>query len=340
MAKRFLHWRWAALAFLLAACGDAPFDTVRVATFNMYVGLELEQKAKEFEQSGDVAQVAGEILAAFRASRPEARIAAAAKELAQRRPDFIALQEAVSFTVTPFYAIDFIAALVEAIRQAGGPEYAVLSVDNLTLSEPIQSGGIALMVGQFKDREAILYRKDFELQGTPLRQPLAAHRPPIPYGGKELVFTRSLLGGRFAARGQQPLTLFATHLDQANLGTVQSDQAAEILTTLQPYLDDENLVLVGDFNSSEGETTYALIPPFGLSDTFRLLHPADPGFTCCSASDLSNPAPIATSRIDLIFSRSRRWQAASSEIILNSREALWPSDHFGVMTVFRRPPEP
>jgi len=302
----------------------------------MYTGFDAETKLADFETGGDPLAIASAILADFQANEPLLRIDLASKELAGLAPDFIALQEVTLFTVSPLFSVDYLTELIKKIKDNGGPDYERISIDNLTLSDTVDLGLLIPATVIYKDREAILYKKEFKIKGEVLMKKLSSHRDGFIYNGQEYVFFRSLLGGRFRYGSDQIISIFSTHLDQVYLEDVQKNQMHEIIDTLSLYMNDENLVLMGDFNSEEGDETYSLLSAAGLIDTFRFANPNDEGLTCCSLADLSNTDPMPYQRIDLIFNKSTKWTPVESTVILNTRDSIWPSDHFGVMTTFEK----
>jgi endonuclease/exonuclease/phosphatase family metal-dependent hydrolase len=136
-----------------------------------------------------------------------------------------------------------------------------------------------------------------------------------------------------------------THLE-AFSNFYRSAQALELLagplaTTSLP------VVLVGDLNSApddpifneqgspfNGTNPYDLLTGSGFVDTWALLHPQDPGFTCCNEADLLNPVPTLFQRIDHVLLRAGGTAYRSKVIGIDpanrTPEGLWPSDHAGV----------
>lgn len=303
----------------------------------MYVGFDVEARLSEFESGGDIAAIAADIFSDFQNSNPTERIKAAARELAALSPDFIGLQEVTLFIAAPLFSFDYLSLLIEEIRKAGGPDYEYLVIENMALDESVSTGlGFPIAV-YFSDSEALLYKKDFSVKEEYLSKRLGTYREPVSYDDEEIVFYRSLLGSRFFYGGRNIASVFTTHLDQDYLGTVQPSQMSEILDLLSEYEGDDNLILMGDFNSEEGDQTYEFAPAEGFIDTYRSVS-EDEGLTCCNLSDLSNKEAMPYQKIDLIFNKSSKWRAVKSEIILNTREPIWPSDHFGVLTTFQKVP--
>ena len=318
------------------SCGNKPKDRITAVTFNMYTGFDVETRVAEFETGGDPKIIAQEIINDFESTLPKERISLIAGEIVKSSPDFVGLQEVTLFTVFPTIAVDFLEELKNEIKAQGGGEYESIVIDNLTLRETIDTGTPIPASVAYQDREAVFYKKEFKIQGEAVKYQLPSHRDPVTFNGEEIIFYRGLVGARFKYGNDQLVSFFSTHLDQAYLGDIQKNQMQDILDFLREYSSDENLVLVGDFNLREADDTYKLAPAFGFTDTFRLLNPDAQGFTCCNVADLSNLEPTASEKIDTIFYLSDKWEPVESRVSFNTRNSIWPSDHFGVTTVFER----
>jgi hypothetical protein len=101
-----------------------------------------------------------------------------------------------------------------------------------------------------------------------------------------------------------------THLDTGQLSpSIQLAQAQELLATAGST--SLPIIYAGDFNSSADDPsdptfpTYKTLIDAGLGDAWTVANPSDPGFTCCEGSDLINPDPTLTQRIDLQCSLRR-----------------------------------
>jgi endonuclease/exonuclease/phosphatase family metal-dependent hydrolase len=135
-----------------------------------------------------------------------------------------------------------------------------------------------------------------------------------------------------------------THLE-AFSNFYRTAQAFELLsgpvtTTSLP------VVLAGDLNSApddpvfsegspyDGINPYDVLTGSGFVDTWVLLHPQDPGFTCCNEPDLLNPVPTLFQRIDHVLLRDGGTAYRSKVIGVDpanrTADGLWPSDHAGV----------
>ena len=136
-------------------------------------------------------------------------------------------------------------------------------------------------------------------------------------------------------------TFFDTHLESFH-PLVRQAQAAELAAIVGAV--EGPLVLAGDLNSlpgTEGAAILAAPPPFGpgLVDVWAALHPNQPGFTCCFAEDLADPALLLDVRIDYVMVRGLRPLTARVLGAAPGDHAtgLWPSDHAGVTASLKVP---
>jgi endonuclease/exonuclease/phosphatase family metal-dependent hydrolase len=133
-----------------------------------------------------------------------------------------------------------------------------------------------------------------------------------------------------------------------NAGTI----VQHTLELLQLAADTTTLPLVfgGDFNTtaddpsnpSTGLVYQTLInPQTRLTDAWKLLHPNQPGFTCCQDAKLLNPRSTFTHRIDLILFRGLagvdNMKVFGDLPSDRTPSGLWPSDHAGVVATLRGP---
>jgi len=362
------------LSAMLALCLLFPLVTqanqeVSVVTFNMYVGFDTKDMLCQCTQPKNInfTEIAKEIYDEFMGNKPLDRIDIAARELASRSPDFIGLQEAVKLKWPLKDTIDFLEIFLQKINQYSGQygkKYKALYRENFNQGKTLSICGIDIKASMV-DREAIVYNAEYDIEKeSVVTKTLSAYREPIDLGdGNQFIFKRGLLGARFKKSDGTRLTLFTTHIDEYVTGEIHDDQVKEILQTIEPFQNDEHIVLVGDFDMEEGkDKNYEAILSLGFKDSYRMANPEDPGLTCCNLPKLDNLMPQAFQKVDLIFTKSDMWQPSLSEIILNSRRIdvpetmlqaseiedtlsaysyeggdIWVSDHYGVMTLFESP---
>lgn len=142
--------------------------------------------------------------------------------------------------------------------------------------------------------------------------------------------------------GEEKVALFNTHLSwKANENEIRMKQTLELETFVQKKARGLPGALMGDLNAGpDTPSVVYLRETLKWCDTFKAVNPGDPGLTW----DYRNPyaeaerEKMAERRIDYIFVRE---QAGPFKKILSSRVvsrepqgAIWPSDHFGVLTEF------
>jgi endonuclease/exonuclease/phosphatase family metal-dependent hydrolase len=297
--------------------------------------------------------------AELQASNIPGRVNALATEIAARKPEILALQEASLWRFGPTTETattvlwDQIALLLSALDKAGVP-YDVVAVNHLTdLAAPGDLIGGALRI---TDRNALLVRSDlrppqFHLSNVHARTFAAG----LPFAGTTLEAGWISIDVHM---GNRQFRVVTTHLqgpipgvDAATL--VQEAQAAELLRDLRNL--QVPVVICGDFNSDanggsfvDATPTAALIAAAGYPEVWPATHGVgDPGLTWPYFLEDQFPAPPfflpfpPQERIDLFFSRGM--DASSSALVIVPLPAdpaaplqpLFASDHAGVIAVFQ-----
>lgn len=336
------------------ARADDDGDELTVMSRNLYFGADLGPVITAPNPPAFFAAVAAAYTAA-QATDFAGRAKAWAKEIDETDPDLIGLQEAVlwrtqtpaDFSPTPnatAVAADFVQLLLNELR-ARGLRYSVAATQT---GYDVEAPGLfpfGFMDVRLTQREVILVRKGAGLrlsnvQGgqytAKVTVPTAVGPIPLPWAWASVDVQADGNRFRFAT----------THLDPTS-GAAQVAQAAEFLAG--PGNTALPLVWVGDFNSlANGEPVTGAVPATftypnliaaGFIDAWREDHPSDPGFTCCHASNLLNPAPTLDERIDLVLFRGP-FEVREAEIVGEHPDdrlasGLWPSDHAGVVATLQ-----
>lgn len=141
------------------------------------------------------------------------------------------------------------------------------------------------------------------------------------------------------AAGQPPIVFFNTHFDHRG-PQARLNSARLVRKQISELAKDCAVIVMGDFNSSEGSGPYGAL--FGAAagqdspvvDCYRVAHPdrtdkegTGSGFKAENTSG---------ARIDWIAC-SREWKVLQAEIDRTQREGRTPSDHFPVTVILRRP---
>ena len=184
------------------------------------------------------------------------------------------------------------------------------------------------LVGYRESRFALVAQGDFWLSETPT------------IAGSEswdAALTRicSWVRVRDQSTGRE-LVFANTHFDHK--GVVARQEASRVLSKqLSEVAKGVPAILVGDLNITEDNPAYAVLvrptTPGAIAwiDAYRAVHPARapdeasfPGFN----------GGTAGSRIDFIF-HTPHFVANTSEIVRNSRDGRFPSDHYAVTAILR-----
>ena len=352
----------AATLALVTACPSAHADdqsrgsngspTLKVMTRNVYLGGDI------FGPIGapDVAEFERRTQALWdevKKTNFPFRSKLLAAEVERTRPDLIGLQEVALWrrgpkgvkdgSATPATRVkyDFLALLRRALRRSGLQYRVGVRQQETDLEAPIEDGfDVRLTI-----RDVILVRERHGLRITGRQSANYASEITIgvPTTPPQSLTTKR---GWTAVDGRvdgQRFRFVNTHLEAA-LDTTRVEQATELLAPGGPVRVRRPVLLVGDMNSDPegrgglGAGAYDLIDGAGFDDAWLQTSNA-PGLTCCINSDLSETTPSFDSRIDLIFTNSRRLRPVRTITVgtrpRDRRRGLWPSDHGGVVTTVR-----
>lgn len=338
------HVRAAAIAVIVAVMGApalAGGEDLRVATMNQYLGADLGPLLSATTPDAFFAAVEA-TLAQIAANDFPRRARAQARQIAERQPHLVGLQEVFRLTLDgatgapPFR--DHLSDLLDALAELGANYYVAAEVVNVDVAIPLPSGG-ALGV---RDRDVILARGD--VPAVPLALPgclfpsadgcnyAVAAGFATPLG--PLTLPRGFVVVEAMAAGQN-VRFANTHLEVAGLPPFfQASQAAELIARLSalPNPAGAPLLIVGDLNSSPTDPSpaapYHQLAAAGYIDTWLLVPGNRPSFTCCQASDLRNRRSTLSDRIDLIFVNTLPARVQANALG-NERApgGIWPSDH-------------
>lgn len=340
-----------------------PHPTVTIMTQNMDDGTD---------QTYIIAALTGAIpgftvpdavdltFAELQASNFEGRVGLMAAQIAEKRPEIVAIQEVALWRTGPdpntatTVLIDQLGLLVSALK-AGSVPYDVVAVNRLSdLALP----GNEIGALRFTDRNAVLVRSD--LRPTQLHLSNVHARTfdaALPFSGLNVT------AGWISAdvrMGNKRFRFVTTHLESAIPGVpeatdVQVAQAQELIHELRNLTIP--VVICGDFNSDanggsfvDATPTAGLIQEAGYAETWPATHGAgDPGLTWPFYLEDQFPAPPffapfePVERIDLFFSKGMT--AVSSDLVVTpapppdpsnpSPPPPFASDHAGVIAVFQ-----
>jgi endonuclease/exonuclease/phosphatase family metal-dependent hydrolase len=322
--------------FASTAAADDRDRHIKVMTRNMDAGTDfnLITTATDFNQA--VADTIGEILQ----SRIPERAARLAAEIAEAKPDVIALQEVTTWEI-PIMSenYDQLDLLMKSLR-AAGQHYKLAAIQDLTHIEIPD-------VISYTDRNAVLVRSGqpsvLGSESHIYEQKMYFQLPDetvVPFLGGWLTVDLKLQDCRFR--------FVTTHLESAVSGVSETfewqlNQANELIDNLNNSLLP--VILAGDFNSDADHTgnypsdmtgSYDYIVSSGYDDAWNERHHASSGFTWPLFGEdlMAGQSIMPLERIDLIFSNGLDPDSVDRTGITPDETGLYASDHAGVVAVF------
>jgi endonuclease/exonuclease/phosphatase family metal-dependent hydrolase len=325
-------------AFVPAASAENRDIHVKVMTRNMDPGVDPAAVALAETQADFEAAIAGII----QSNIPE-RAKLMAAEIAQTKPDLVALQEATIWKIelmSPVVEYDQLN-LLQYYLQKFGQHYKVAAIQKLTAVE------LPGVLG-YTDRNVILVRSDLppdqlyvSRPETHLYQALMSF--PVSFQTDPLSVLRGWMSVDVKIQGSR-FKFVTTHLEAPLPGIdVTKDLQFAQAMQLMEDLEDVKLpiIMAGDFNSDAEHTnnyppdntgSYDYIVGSKFSDAWDELRPNNPGFTW-SLYPVAGIDFAPFERIDLAFSNGPE-AVSIMRTGLNKVNGLYASDHAGVVAVF------
>jgi endonuclease/exonuclease/phosphatase family metal-dependent hydrolase len=221
-----------------------------------------------------------------------------------------------------------------------------LDADVVLLQEvpwTIRTGNVAKLLGQRLGYNYLYIRADgnknlilFE-QGEAILSRYDLTDPRfIAYTSRASYFDRRVALGVTVLTPWGNLGLVVTHLtsDSLSVAELQAKQ-------LQDFVEAQaNVVTLaaGDFNSPENSPQILKLAQV-WQDTYRAIHPNEPGYTCCIDDLQAQAEKPVNERIDYIFLAHHQgdsWKVSTAEKVFDHAFAVnngwqWASDHEGLM---------
>jgi endonuclease/exonuclease/phosphatase family metal-dependent hydrolase len=324
---------------------------IRVMTQNMNPGADIAAVAFADDP---IAAISDTITSIFESRIPD-RAAIVAEEIAQNKPDLVALQEATRWMISTqsngIMVLDQLEQLLLKLK-AKGQHYKVVAAHELTSLDinpanfGIDPATIDLQEISYTDRDVVLVRSDLhpgqlKVLGSEIHEYDTIME--FPAFGTMIPVLRGWISVDMKANGSR-FKFVTTHLESPVDDAYKPIQVAQA-DQLMAELNKSNfpVILAGDFNSDAEPThyydldstdSYNHIVMAGFSDAWDVLHPdpEDFGYTWPIAMDSINPeTPIE--RIDLVFSNGP--QPISIKMIgVNPVDDLFASDHAGIVAEF------
>jgi endonuclease/exonuclease/phosphatase family metal-dependent hydrolase len=353
-----LYWLLGVLACIGACDNDAKTmqastatTALKVMSRNLYLGANFE----DILNATSLAEIPARVDAFWQTVQQSdlpGRIHLVVEEIAAEQPDILALQELELFRVqipsnfnaaSPVVDAETTAPmgdllpLLQAEMEARGLDYGPpIALNTLTDTElPAENSQGQRYDFRLTDRDAIFVRPGIlpsNVQTKPFSKDVT-----VPIGGfTSGVVARLVRGYTMVSLLVQgiPFTFVNSHLEVGGLvAAFQEAQAEELAATLATIKG--TVILAGDFNSpadGSGTKSYATLTRT-FTDAWTQQNPSDPGPTCCT--QLSDPAPSHTERIDLILFRGNvradRILRIGMDPAQRTQGSLWPSDHLGLV---------
>jgi hypothetical protein len=304
------------LAALLLAGGAAPAGaeedgvTLSVMTRNQYFGGDLLAVATSPDAASFMAAARAVLMDIAASNFPE-RAQALAREIAERRPHIVGLQEVYDFRLNgsntgapPF--LDQLQVTKAALAALGADYVVVASVQNLSLTLPVDldGDGVAESMVSVMDRDVILARGDIAAAVT--QAPFSTHcERPSADGGPGCNFVWRAVASTplgvaidlergFVAvdvtLGGRDFRIVNTHLEIENLSAdpmapfIQAAQASELKALVDALSAGKTVVVLGDINSTPVDPLFPdpfagpFVRPFRqFTDGVDLWNTATPG---------------------------------------------------------------
>jgi len=343
----------ALVAAAAAGCKDddgglvGPGTPISVFTHNLYLGSDITPLAL-LTSPDTLPDATATLWANVQASNFPERAKVLAAQIVAAAPDLVALQEVTLYRRqvpsdhTPGdgtanateVVLDFLATLMGEIDAQGGGYHVVGESPNVDAEVPVNDGAGAVFDLRLTDRDVILARDTIATSNFVAAS--FSNKAAFSAGGASgvpIVLTRGFCRADVVA-GDAHFTFANSHLEIQSIPLVGSAQAGELVAALGGTPDP--VLLLGDFNSAPGATSYKLLTGTGpYRDAFDTGGTGS-GFTCCQADDLQNPASNANERIDLVLYRGR-FRVNDVTVLGTDPDTgrtpggRWPSDHFGVL---------
>jgi endonuclease/exonuclease/phosphatase family metal-dependent hydrolase len=306
---------------------------IRVATYNLYLGADLEMLLLDDSGRTDPQAAFDEVQRQLRVTAFPDRVDAVAAALCTQAPDLVGLQEVCLWRADGEVLWDYEAELLAALSRQG------VEYEHVVGQRTFHGWGVVPVDGQevrldLAGSNTVLRRVDSPVEVEATASGLYGNAFTVPASGFRIEAT--LDRGWSAARCTVPggdgrrFAFVDTHTEAYD-DAARDIQRDELLSTLTHRT--ETVVVVGDFNAGPGSVGM----PEGFVDAWVAAgHPSEgpAAATCGQAGDLSNEESTLQDRIDYVWVRGAGVRSATR---IGGRPedrtpaGLWPSDHAGVV---------
>ena len=335
----------------LAASAEAANPRpVKVMTRNLYLGADLNPAITATTVPEFLAANAHIFSVVQQTNFPE-RAVALAREIADADPTLIGLQEVAIWysgafnDPTPATTVeyDFLASLQEELVRVGAPYDVVRVQAEADIEGPagaphfkdfrlVQRDVILVKAGQ-GDEVKLTNDQSGNFDSTLVLTTGTGQQIPVKRGWVSVDATVNRRTFRFVN----------THLEAFH-PLIRLEQAQELIAPTGPIggSAEDDVILVGDINSGPelpvpaNRLAFLALVDFGLTDTWAVANPGDPGFTAGFGELLDDPLETALEhRVDHVMTlgdigvvRSRIYGTDPDN---RTATGMWPSDHAGVV---------
>jgi endonuclease/exonuclease/phosphatase family metal-dependent hydrolase len=352
----------------------APQPTeVKVMTRNVYLGADLTSAIEAKGVSAFVAAT-GEILRQVTANDFPVRAKGLAKEIIEKDPDLVGLQEVAEWRTGPpsletllggsephaeTVRYDYLTELLKELNKGKARYKAVVVNPEFDFEAPADENGVpgdgpnqlianAEINGRLTMRDVILVKVGAGVKVSNLRKGHFKSLYSVEISGAKVTVTRGWASLDATVRGSAPFRFVDTHLEsfdpQTVVPSIRAQQAAELVAPNGPATSDLPVVLVGDLNSD----TKTEVQP-GDGQAYRVLVKAGmrerstyKPLGCCLATAL---LPVADGgavsqldhKVDHIMTRDPKQvkEVNSSVTGRSPQNGFWDSDHAGLFSTLK-----
>jgi len=372
----------ALLALALVVAGSAtakpkkaapPPTEVKVMTRNVYLGADLTP-AIQAKGVGNFVEATGEILRQVTANDFPVRAKGLAKEIIQKDPDLVGLQEVAEWRTGPpsletllggsaphaeTVRYDYLAELLKQLNKGKKRYRAVVVNPEFDFEAPADENGIpgdgpnqlianAEINGRLTMRDVILAKDG---AGVRVSNLLKGHFKSLmseEISGAKVTVVRGWAALDATVRGSAPFRFVDTHLEsfdpQTVVPSIRAQQAAELVAPGGPATSNLPVVLVGDLNSD----TKTEVQP-GDGQAYRVLVKAGmrerstyKPLGCCLDTALlpvgdGGSAAQMNHKVDHIMTRDPKQvkEVNSSVTGRSPQNGFWDSDHAGLFSTLK-----
>ena len=304
---------------------------------NLYLGADFNLLFPQKETSLSLAQIVANFYRAVEDTRYHERVQFLAKEIADRQPHIVCLQEVYDYQLPDHQqGINFID-LLEKSLQSLHVHYKVASVSLATdVKLPILWKD-SLGCLQVKDQVLVLVRDDVEVNAESHAQYQQGVSLPLPYKGHadERLLTVSRAYNRVIIQwNNKAVAIGNTHLESIDV-EIQQQQAEQLISAFSH--DNGHVIIAGDMNAKPGSDSY--------NKFVQATHPYTDAFsgqrikTFGMSAGLNEEYIYVHERIDHIFHRGSMSALNTNVFGIQRSERtvpskLWPSDHAGLIATY------